>query len=98
MKNTKILLGVGGLLVLGGITYLLLKKKGTKQSQNGVPPTSSPYDVSQPELTPNEKKKKSKLPIILGGLLVGGGAYLLSKKKKKSDPFTTIQDSEYGYT
>lgn len=96
--GTKIALVVGGLaLVGGGIAFAMMRKKPQVGGTRPQPqPESEPQSVEEEV---KKKKKKGALLPVLGGLFVAGGTYLaLKKKDKKADPFTTIQDNEYGYT
>lgn len=94
--GTKIALLVGGLvLVGGGIAFAVSRSK----KNTAMPPRQMPQE-EQPQDEPVEqtKKKKGAILPVLGGLFVAGGTYLALKKKKKTgEPFSTIQDNEYGY-
>lgn len=95
--GTKVALLVGGLvLVGGGIAFAVSRSKKTA----ALPPRQMPQQEEQPQDEPVEqtKKKKGAILPVLGGLFVAGGTYLALKKKKETgEPFTTIQDNEYGY-
>lgn len=92
--GTKIALLVGGLVLVGGGIAFAMSR--SKKSATPTRPMATP---EEPEEVPVEqKKKKGAILPVLGGLFVAGGTYLALKKKKKTgEPFTTIQDSEYGY-